>query len=208
MSDLMQLVDAQRDVGEVQLTRNIISSYTFIDYALIKSYSSGIASVTLAHTIQGKPVVLTNVEVLSHGSKAFSTTYTLVEGDVVQLFSSRSMIDTIAGFTEAKDAVVNCYDIATIKAFPITDGTAASNKLDIADDGSLSFTGSGCTVTIGADGTIDIKSNTTLTIEAATKIILKSIGTAAWCPNGLTQCLWAGVPHGGPAVGIIGLSGS
>jgi uncharacterized protein YuzB (UPF0349 family) len=247
MDTMMSIIDKNAGVGTVQLIKNVVESYTFIDYALIKSYKEGVAEVTLAHTMQGKDVTLTNVEILAHGSKAFATTFALVKGDIVMLFSSRSLIDTIAGFTSATSKVINSYDIATIKALPIADATASTNKLDIADDGSFKLTGPHSTISVGADGameldsdagftidskgdvkvnsksmeldsttsvTIDakgavsIKGATTITIDALAKIVLKSLGTAAWCPNVITVCPFTGAPHGGTAAGVIGLAGA
>ena len=44
-------------------------------------------------------------------------------------------------------------------------------------------------------------------IEAAKEIILKAIGSDLWCPNGNKVCNFCGAPHGGEAMGIIGLKG-
>jgi hypothetical protein len=45
-------------------------------------------------------------------------------------------------------------------------------------------------------------------IEGLQDLILKTIGSAVWCPNGVTNCYICGAPHGGPAMGIVGLKGS
>jgi hypothetical protein len=45
-------------------------------------------------------------------------------------------------------------------------------------------------------------------ISGDTEIILQTIGSAMWCPNGTTNCYICGAPHGGPAMGIVGLKGA
>jgi len=69
-------------------------------------------------------------------------------------------------------------------------------------------------VTITGTGDIrqDAKGKFTITganveIDGLTEIILKTIGSNMWCPNGMTNCALTGGPHGGPAMGIIGLKG-
>ena len=75
-------------------------------------------------------------------------------------------------------------------------------------------------VTVKGDITFEGKSNFTsettgkfsakgaqVEITGDTEIILKTMGSALWCPNGVTNCFLTGAPHGGPAMGIIGLKG-
>ena len=50
-------------------------------------------------------------------------------------------------------------------------------------------------------------SGASIEIDGLTEIILKTMGATMWCPNGMTNCALTGGPHGGPAMGIIGLKG-
>jgi len=69
-----------------------------------------------------------------------------------------------------------------------------------------------CTVTIkgnvkySSEGGFSIKGKT-MEITGDTELVLKTIGATMWCPNGLTNCLFSGAPHGGSAMGITGLKG-
>jgi hypothetical protein len=49
---------------------------------------------------------------------------------------------------------------------------------------------------------------TDIELTGVASIILKTIGSASWCPNGTAVCFLTGGPHGGPAMGITGLKGS
>ena len=88
-------------------------------------------------------------------------------------------------------------------------------------DGKLSITVTG-DVSIESEGNITKKANGDTELEATgkfiikgtqaeisgdTEIILKTIGSAMWCPNGVTNCFICGAPHGGSAMGIEGLKG-
>ena len=57
-----------------------------------------------------------------------------------------------------------------------------------------------------SDGSFSIKGKS-VEITGNTEIVLKTIGAGMWCPNGVTNCFWNGAPHGGPAMGIVGLKG-
>jgi hypothetical protein len=93
---------------------------------------------------------------------------------------------------------------------------------DVKGDGNLTVTIKG-DITFESDGTInqkakgDFTSETTgkfnikgtqVEISGNTEIILKTIGSALWCPNGVTNCYICGAPHGGPQMGIVGLKGA
>ena len=57
-----------------------------------------------------------------------------------------------------------------------------------------------------ANGNFTIRGNT-VKISGLTEIILETLGAMGWCPNGMTNCVLTGGPHGGPAMGIMGLKG-
>ena len=57
-----------------------------------------------------------------------------------------------------------------------------------------------------SDGSFSIKGKS-MEITGETEIVLKTIGAGMWCPNGVTSCFWNGAPHGGPAMGVVGLKG-
>ena len=156
MNNLLDFVNKERNVNDIQLTKNIIGSYIFIDYAIVKDYKDGVISVTLAHPIQKQEITIVNVEVLSHGSKGFSTVYELVSGDIVQIFSSRSFIETVADFVSMQDRMISAYDIATIKAVPITDAPNALNKLNIAADGAYTLEGENYSIEVDSLGNVKV----------------------------------------------------
>jgi len=92
----------------------------------------------------------------------------------------------------------------------------------VAAEKNLSVTIKG-DITIEGKGAINEKGGGDTTKEATGKytihgkqieitgdidLILKTIGSAMWCPNGVTNCFICGAPHGGAAMGIQGLKGS
>lgn len=154
--------DILQRIGEDDITiiKRVISNYNFIDYGIVQEYKEGIIIVKLAHQLLGKDVMLTNIEVLTDGSKAFSVKYKLVKGDIVRLVSSMSLVDSIAKLTEATLNTTMPYSISTIKAIPLADFASAKNKLDISDDGSYKLTGEGYSITVMTDGTLKINGKT------------------------------------------------
>ena len=78
--------------------------------------------------------------------------------------------------------------------------------LTLEVDGAISEKGKG-DITKEATGKYKIK-GANIEIEGLQDLILKTIGSAVWCPNGVINCYICGAPHGGPAMGIVGLKGS
>lgn len=154
--------DILRLVGEddISLIKRVISNYNFIDYGIVQEYAEGIITVKLAHQLRGKDIELTNIEVLTEGSKSFSVKYKLVRGDIVRLISSMSLVDSIAELTEAALNSTMPYSLPTIKAIPLADFANAKNKLDISDDGSYELTGEGYSIEVTTDGTLKINGKT------------------------------------------------
>lgn len=150
--------DLLKHLGEDNLSiiKRVISNYTFIDYGIVQEYKDGRIKVKLAHQLLEKDIFLDNVEVLTTGSKALSIRYTLVKGDIVQLMSSKSLVDTIAELAIATSNTAMSYDIVTIKAIPLADYANSKNKIDILDNGSLTVTGNGYSIEITTDGTLKI----------------------------------------------------
>jgi len=88
------------------------------------------------------------------------------------------------------------------------DGDYAAN---IKKDANVKIKGD---ITIDAEGDITKTGGGKYTIKAKeitltgeTSIILSTIGSAGWCPNGVPHCLMTAAPHGGSAIGITGLKG-
>jgi len=86
-------------------------------------------------------------------------------------------------------------------------------NLSITIKGDISFEGKGVIdekgggdTTKEATGKYTIHGGTVL-IEGDAELILKTIGSAMWCPNGVINCFFCAAPHGGEAMGIIGLKG-
>lgn len=150
--------DILERIGEddISIIRRVISNYAFIDYGIVQEYSNGRIKVKLAHTIMDRDVLLINIEVLTTGSKAFSIRHKLVKGDIVQLVSSRSLVDSVAELTKAILSTAMPYSAPTIKAIPLANFANAKNKLDVLDDGSYKMTGNGYTVEVTTGGTIKI----------------------------------------------------
>jgi hypothetical protein len=87
-------------------------------------------------------------------------------------------------------------------------------KLTMTIQGEVTFEGKAkVTNKAGADfaneaaGKYTIK-GAAVEITGDTELILKTIGSALWCPNGVTNCFICGAPHGGPQMGITGLKGA
>jgi hypothetical protein len=78
--------------------------------------------------------------------------------------------------------------------------------ITIEGEGAINETGGGDT-TKEAAGKYTIHGKEIL-IEGDTELVLKTIGSALWCPNGVTNCFICGAPHGGAAMGIQGLKGA
>ncbi len=77
-----------------------------------------------------------------------------------------------------------------------------NNKINLKSDGLEIDSAKGDKVSM-LDGIV-IKAKTVIVDGETT---LKTSDAAAWCPNTLTNCLWAGVPHGGAGAGIQKLKG-
>lgn len=165
--------DILRRVGEddISLIRRIVSNYSFIDYGIVQEYKDGRISVKLAHQLLGKDVILTNIEVLTSGSKSLSVRHTLVKGDIVRLLSSKSLVDSIAELTEATLSAALPYSTVTIKAEPLSNFAEAKNKLDILANGSYKLTGNGYNIEVTTDGTIKIN-GTALELNGNSKALV------------------------------------
>jgi len=86
-------------------------------------------------------------------------------------------------------------------------------KLTLTATGDISIEGDG-KITNKAKGDIQLETLKKFAIKATqieicgdAELILKTIGTSMWCPNGVTNCFICGAPHGGPQMGIVGLKG-
>jgi hypothetical protein len=86
-------------------------------------------------------------------------------------------------------------------------------KMTMTITGDITFEGKGTInektlgdTTRGATENYTIKAQK-IELVGSAEIILKTIGSALWCPNGVTNCFFCNAPHGGPAMGITGLKG-
>ena len=150
--------DILRNIGEneISIIKRIISNYTFIDYGIVQSYNNGLIEVILAHKMLDKDIRLIDIEVLSLGSKSFSTEYALVKGDIVQLVSSKSLVDSVAELAVATSETALPYSVSTIKALPLANAKNSKNKLVMNADGSWSLAGTDYTIAVTTDGEIQI----------------------------------------------------
>lgn len=181
MNTLISEINQKRGISEIQLIQKVIKGYNFIDYGLVQSYDNGIIKVILCHKLMGEDITLTGVEVLSLGSKAFSTKYTLVKDDIVMLYSSKGFVATMSEFTSAIINAVDSYDTMTIKAIPLSVFDNAKNKLEVSDNGSFTLTGEKYSLGITKDGeitiandnsTIEIKADGTVTINGNLEVLV------------------------------------
>jgi len=92
-----------------------------------------------------------------------------------------------------------------IKKIKGESGMEIEKSLTVKVKGDITFEGTSDT-THKTSGKFT-KKGATIEISGDTELILKSIGTAGWCPNGVPNCFITGAPHGGPAMGITGLKG-
>jgi len=83
--------------------------------------------------------------------------------------------------------------------------TDIDKDLTVTVKGDITLTGNG-NIVHETTGNFTIK-GATVKITGKTEIVLETIGAATWCPNGVPNCFITGGPHGGPAMGIIGLKG-
>jgi hypothetical protein len=98
--------------------------------------------------------------------------------------------------------------------------TKENLKVEVEKDTTLTFKGD---MTLDVTGDIKRTSKKGINEEAtdsytikakqieiigAMEIILKTIGSALWKPNGCDVCYICGAPYAGPAMGITGLKGS
>jgi hypothetical protein len=87
-------------------------------------------------------------------------------------------------------------------------------KMTLTITGDITFEGKGAiNEKAGGDTTREATGNYTIKAQkielaGSAEIILKTIGSAFWCPNGVTNCFICNAPHGGPAMGITGLKGN
>jgi len=196
---LTEQINSGRYITDIQLIQNVITGYRFIDYGLVTKYADGRVELTLAHKVNKKEVKLTNVEVLNTGSLAFSVQHTLVEGDIVMLFSSRSMVKDMTAFTEATDTPIDCYSTPAIKALPIAATGKSINTLTIADDGSYILVGENYTFDVATDGSISLTTagdlslspDGDMTVETKGKLVLSTTTAAKITAKNSAQSLAA-----------------
>jgi hypothetical protein len=91
---------------------------------------------------------------------------------------------------------------------------SGDGKLTVIMQGEVTFEGKAkVTNKAGTDSANEAAGKYTIKgasveITGDTDVILKAIGSALWCPNGVAACYICGAPHGGPQMGITGLKGS
>lgn len=145
MSGAIDLIRSRRDLDSAGNIKRGIESYLFIDYGIVTAYKDGLVNVTLAKKVMKQEINLTNVEVLNHGSLGLMTVHELKQGDIVQVMSSRSFINTLDEFTAAITTSVPAYDVSTIKAVPLA--INSPKALTVHDDGSFDLVSDKLTMT-------------------------------------------------------------
>ena len=131
----LDLMYSRSDVNKFDIIKRMIESYTFIDYAIVSSYTDGKIDAILGHTVRGKPVKLTAIEVLTTGSKGLQISYELVEGDLVLIYSSQSFIASLGSFTKPESTGIPGYDKCSLKAMPIT--VEGKSTIAVDKDGNV-----------------------------------------------------------------------
>jgi len=172
---------------ETDLIRNIVSSYTFLDYGLVSRVNSGSVDVKLINKKMGQELELKDVELLGLGSGALSVTVEAVEGDLVLLLGIRTYIDRLSSVEVPLDKASRIYyDLANVKAVQIAPPKESKVTIDINADGKVTLTATG-DVLVSTDGKVDIAATTGLGLGAGSG--LASLGNdvkslASWL-NGL-----------------------
>lgn len=136
---------------ESDLIRNIVTSYTFLDYGIISRVNSGSVDVKLITKKMGQELELKDVELLGLGSGALSITVEASEGDLVLLLGLRTYIDRLSSVEAPLDKVSRLYyDLANVKAVQIAPPKDSKVTITVSVDGK---------VTLDAIGDINITSN-------------------------------------------------
>lgn len=175
---------------ESDLIRNIVSSYTFLDYGIVSRVNSGSVDVKLITKKMGQELELKDVELLGLGSGALSVNVEAVEGDLVLLLGLRTYIDRLADVSAPLDKVSRLYyDLANVKAVQIAPPKESKVTLTVSGDGKVTLTASG-DISVSTDGKVAIDATTGLTLGAGSG--LASLGNdvkslASWLNSLLTD---------------------
>lgn len=197
----LDLMYSRSDVNKFDIIKRMIESYTFIDYAIVSSYTDGKIDAILGHTVRGKPVKLTAIEVLTTGSKGLQISYELVEGDLVLIYSSQSFITSLTSFTKPESTGIPGYDKCSLKAMPIT--VEGKSTIAVDKDGNVEML-LGDVIVDAGDVVVDAKS---IELNGNTK----SFVTHAELATALTTLCGTLTAHvhpsiGAPAPGLVGLA--
>lgn len=126
------------------LIRNILSSYTFIDFGLVTAYTSTTVDIDLINKRSGFVVHLTGIELLSLGSSSFSLKVEPIIGDLVILLSTRQYIASLADITEVQEKGSKLsYDLECLKAVQIAPAKQSKVIMSIDKNGVLEVIASG-----------------------------------------------------------------
>lgn len=175
---------------ESDLIRNIVSSYTFLDYGIVSRVNSGSVDVKLITKKMGQELELKDVELLGLGSGALSVRVEAVEGDLVLLLGLRTYIDKLSSVESPLDKVSRLYyDLANVKAVQIAPPKESKVTLTVSGDGKVTLQASG-NISISTDGRVDIAAMTGLGLGAGTG--LASLGNdvkslATWLNGFITD---------------------
>lgn len=170
---------------DADLIRNIIGSYTFIDFGIVSAVGTDTVDVTMVNKSFGNEVRLTGVELLSTGSAAYSIRVEPSVGDLVLLLSLRSYISKVADVKAPIESPSRLhYDLSSVKAIQIAPPKSESTVvLTVTTDGKLEITATGGVAIDAGAGLISINNGVS--------------GLAAWL-QGLVSDLQGLVTMGAP----------
>ena len=157
------------------LIRNIITSYTFIDFGIVTKFSNTTVDIDLVNKRSGFTVHLTKVELLTLGSATFSLNIEPVAGDIVMLLGTRQYIESLGAITKVQDTSSKLsYDLECLKAVQIAPAKSSKVTMNIDKNGKVDLTATG-DININSNNNVNIRgSGKTFTLFAALKSAIEA----------------------------------
>lgn len=126
----------------VDLIRNVIAGYYFVDMGIVKSGDITKVTVDLITPSEAGVVTLEDVELLTLGSAAVSVTVAPKAGDLVLLLGLRRYIEQLSTVTEPLEtAGKQNYNLSCVKAVQIAPAKDDSSTIVAIDEsGSVDIT--------------------------------------------------------------------
>lgn len=122
------------------LMKDVIKSYTMVDYGIIQGTDGLTVDIDLVHKRHGYTVRLTQVELLTLGSAALSIKVAPSVGDIVLLLGSRQAIESLADITEVLEAGSHIsYDLECLKAIQLAPAKDSKVVIEVSAEGVVNI---------------------------------------------------------------------